>query len=59
MIGGDLIVAIDDDRITDSRRLANVLNRKKVGQKITIEFYRDKRLLKKDIVLSEKDKRII
>ena len=59
LIGGDLIVAIDDERITDSRRLANILNRKKVGQKITIEFYRGKNLLKKDTVLAEKDKRII
>ena len=59
LIGGDLLVAIDDERVTDSRRLANILNRKKVGQKISIEFYRGKNLLKKDTVLTEKDKRII
>lgn len=59
LIGGDLIVAIDNDKVTDPKRLVNILNRKKVGQKITIEFYRGKRLLKRELVLAEKDKRAI
>ncbi len=56
VIGGDLIVSIDNEKITDNRKLLSVLNRKKIGQKITVEFYRGKRLMKKDIVLAERDR---
>ncbi len=59
MIGGDIIIAIDNEKITDTKRFINILNKKKVGQKITLEFYRGARLMKQEAVLTEKDKRII
>jgi serine protease Do len=56
VIGGDLIIAIDNEKITDNRKLVSILNRKKIGQKIVIEFYRGKRLMKQETVLTEKDR---
>jgi S1-C subfamily serine protease len=56
VIGGDLIVSIDNEKITDNRRLVSILNRKKIGQKITVEFYRGERLMKQEIVLAERER---
>jgi serine protease Do len=56
IIGGDLIVSIDNEKITDNRRLVSILNKKKIGQKIVIEFYRGKRLMKQEVVLTEKER---
>ena len=55
IIGGDLIVTIDNEKITDNRRLVSILNRKKIGQAITVEFYRGKSLMKVEIVLAERE----
>ncbi|MBN1906896.1 MAG: trypsin-like peptidase domain-containing protein [Deltaproteobacteria bacterium] len=59
VIGGDLIVSIDNEKITDNRKLVSILNRKKIGQKITVEFYRGKRLMKQEILLAERDRKSI
>ncbi|NLD38815.1 MAG: trypsin-like serine protease [Desulfatiglans sp.] len=56
VIGGDLVVSIDNEKITDNRRLVSILNRKKIGQKIAVEFYRGKNLMKQEIVLAERDR---
>ncbi len=54
LIGGDIIVAIDNEKITDSKKYMSVINKKKVGQKIKIEFYRGKRLMEVETVLTER-----
>lgn len=37
----DIITQIDNDKITDKNTLANIVNKKKVGQKINLKVYRD------------------
>ena len=54
LIGGDIIVGIDNEKVTDSKRYMNIISKKKVGQKITLEFYRGQRLMKSEAVLEEK-----
>ena len=54
LIGGDIIVAIDNEKITDVKKYISVINKKKVGQKIKIEFYRGKRLMEAETVLTER-----
>ena len=55
LIGGDIIVAIDEDKIPSIKEYLRILNKKKIGQKIEISFYRDKRLMKTEAVLVERN----
>ena len=59
LIGGDIIVGIDNEKVTDSKRYMNILSKKKVGQKITLEFYRGQQLMKSEAVLEEKARGVI
>ena len=54
LIGGDIIVALDNEKVTNKKTYLNILNKKKVGQKITVVFYRGKRLMKLKVVLAER-----
>ena len=53
MIGGDLIVAIDSEQISDQQDLANAMNRHKAGDTVTITIYRGKRKMDVKVVLGE------
>ena len=55
LIGGDIIVAIDNKKITDTETYLKVLNSKKIGQKVEISFYRGKHLMKVEAVLAERN----
>jgi len=55
LLGGDIIVSIDDNKITDATKLFNILIRKKVGQRIKIGLYRGNRYLEVSTVLAERD----
>ncbi|HET7206454.1 MAG TPA: trypsin-like peptidase domain-containing protein [Terriglobales bacterium] len=52
-LGGDLIVAIDGQSVTDQQDLAHVMNRHRAGDSVHITFYRGKRKMEADVVLGE------
>jgi len=53
MVGGDLIVAIDGQEITDQQDIARVMNRHRAGDKVKVTFYRGKRKMAVDLTLGE------
>jgi S1-C subfamily serine protease len=53
MVGGDLIVAIDGDSIGDQQDLANVMNKHRAGDTVTVTIYRNKRKMDVKLVLGE------
>jgi S1-C subfamily serine protease len=53
MLGGDLIVAIDGEEVTDQQDIARVMNRHRAGDKVKVSFYRGKRKMEVDLVLGE------
>jgi S1-C subfamily serine protease len=53
MIGGDLIVAIDGDTVGDQQDLANVMNKHRSGDTVTVTIYRSKRKMDVKVVLGE------
>ena len=52
-IGGDLIVAIDGQDITDTRDLAGAMNNHRAGDKITVTIYRGKKRMDVPVTLGE------
>jgi S1-C subfamily serine protease len=53
MLGGDLIVAIDGEPVSDTQDLSNIMNKHKAGDSITVTIYRGKRKLDVKVVLQE------
>ena len=53
MLGGDLIVAIDGEPVSDPQDLAQVMNKHKAGDSVTVTFYRGKRKMDAKVVLQE------
>jgi S1-C subfamily serine protease len=53
MLGGDLIVAIDGDSVSDLQDLANAMNKHRAGDTITVSVYRGKRKLDVRLTLQE------
>jgi len=53
MIGGDLIVAIDDKKVESQQDLAQVMNNHRAGDTIRLTIYRGKKKLEADVVLGE------
>ncbi len=53
MIGGDLIVAINGDPIGERQDLANVMNKHRAGDTVTVTIYRAKRKMDVKVVLGE------
>jgi len=49
----DIIVKIDNDKLTDKQGLTEVLSQKKVGDEISLQVYRDKEELTIKVVLQE------
>ncbi len=54
-VGGDIIVAIDNEKIRNVKEYWRILNRKKIGQKINIAFYRGRRLMKAQVTVAGAD----
>ncbi len=52
-LGGDLIVAIDGQKVTDQQELQDVMNNRRAGDKVRVTFYRGKRKMDVDVVLGE------
>jgi S1-C subfamily serine protease len=52
-LGGDLIVGLDDQPITNPQNINDVMNRHQVGDTITVTFYRGRRKLTARLTLGE------
>ena len=52
-LGGDLIVGLDDQPITNPQNINDVMNRHQVGDTITVTFYRGRRKLTTRLTLGE------
>jgi S1-C subfamily serine protease len=53
MIGGDLIVAIDGEKVDSQQILAQVMNKHRAGDTVRVTIYRDKRRMQVQVVLGE------
>ena len=53
MLGGDLIVAIDDEKIQDQQDLAQTMNNHRAGDTVKVTIYRGKRKMDVNVALAE------
>ena len=53
MLGGDLIVAIDDQKVDDEQDLSQVMNNHRAGDTVKITIYRNKRKMDLSVSLGE------
>jgi S1-C subfamily serine protease len=53
MVGGDLIVAIDGQKVEDQQELAQVMNNHRAGDTVRITIYRGKKKLDVSVTLGE------
>jgi S1-C subfamily serine protease len=52
-LGGDLIVGIDDQEVTSTQDIADVMNRHQTGDTVTVTFYRSRRKMTVQVTLGE------
>src|SRR5271155_1781872 len=53
MLGGDLIVAIDGEKVEDEQDLAHMMNNHRAGDKVKVTIYRNKKKLDVSVALGE------
>ena len=53
MVGGDLIVAIDHEPVSDQQDLANLMNKHRAGDSVAVTIFRGKRQMDVKVVLQE------
>jgi S1-C subfamily serine protease len=53
MIGGDLIVAIDRDKVESQQDLARIMNKHRAGDTVKVTIFRGKKQLEVSVVLGE------
>src|SRR5450755_1147484 len=53
MIGGDLIVAIDGERLESQQTLAQIMNKHRAGDTVKVTIFRGKKQLEVSVVLGE------
>src|ERR1022692_2041905 len=53
MIGGDLIVAIDGEKIESQQKLAQIMNKHRAGDTVKVTIFRGKKQLEVSVVLGE------
>ena len=53
MLGGDLIVAIDGEEITNAQDIAAVMNQHKAGDVVTVTVFRGRRRVDVPVTLGE------
>jgi S1-C subfamily serine protease len=51
--GGDLIVAIDDDRVTNPQDISEIMDRHQAGDVVTVTFYRGTKKMTTKLTLGE------
>jgi S1-C subfamily serine protease len=52
-LGGDLIVAVDGEEITDQQELSHVMQKHRAGDTVTVTIYRGKKKMDVKVVLGE------
>jgi S1-C subfamily serine protease len=52
-LGGDLIVAIDNDRVTNPQDVSEIMDRHQAGDSVTLTFYRGSRKMTVKLTLGE------
>jgi S1-C subfamily serine protease len=52
-IGGDLIVAIDGDAVTDQQELSHIMQKHRAGDTVTVTIFRGKKKMDVKVVLGE------
>lgn len=53
MLGGDLIVAIDGEKVQDEQDLAQMMNNHRAGDSVKVTIYRNKRKIDVNVALGE------
>ncbi len=53
MIGGDLIVAIDGEKIESQQKLAQIMNKHRAGDTVKVTIFRNKKQMEVSVVLGE------
>ena len=53
MLGGDLIVAIDDQKVEDEQDLSDVMNNHRAGDTVKVTIYRGKKKMDVNVALGE------
>jgi S1-C subfamily serine protease len=53
MIGGDLIIGIDDQEVQDQQELARIMNGHRAGDTVKVTIYRGKRKMDIQVTLGE------
>src|SRR3984957_20350642 len=53
MLGGDLIVAIDGDKVVDEQDLSQVMNNHRAGDTVKVTIYRDKKRMVVNVAYGE------
>jgi S1-C subfamily serine protease len=53
MVGGDLIVAVDGEKIESQQNLAQVMNKHRAGDAVTLTIYRGKKKMEVSVTLAE------
>ena len=52
-VGGDIITAIDGEKVSNINKMLKILNRAKVGQTINLHILRNGRQMELDVILTE------
>jgi S1-C subfamily serine protease len=53
MLGGDLIVAIDGEKVEDEQTLSQMMNNRRAGDTVRVTIYRNKKKLEVNVALGE------
>jgi S1-C subfamily serine protease len=53
LLGGDLIVAIDDDRVTSPQDISEIMDHHQAGDTVTVTFFRGQRKMTAKLTLGE------
>jgi S1-C subfamily serine protease len=53
MIGGDLVIAIDGERVDSQQGLAQAMNRHRAGDTVKVTIFRGKKKIEVPVVLGE------
>jgi serine protease Do len=53
MVGGDLIIAIDGEKVESQQNLAQVMNKHRAGDTVKVTVFRAKKKMEVPVVLGE------
>jgi S1-C subfamily serine protease len=54
LIGGDIIISIDNNPVSVEEDIKRIISRKKIGDKVIVKVYRDGRQMDIPVTLTEK-----